>query len=210
MRDLHVTLTADGPSDEVLLHPIRWLLRQHLNSEIALQWRWADPRSWGQKPKGVADRIRAALAYYPCDLLFVHRDAEKENPAVRLDEIMEAGTAVGVTPPLICVVPVRMTEAWFLFDDKAIRQAAGNPNGRVPLQIPKKHPDKVADPKSILHEALRRASGRSGRRLRTFDVRQAARRVADYIDDFSPLRELAAFGILEESLFKVLRDNHWT
>ena len=154
--------------------------------------------------------MRAALEYYPCDLLFVHRDAEKENPAVRHDEIVEAAKAVGVTLPLICVVPVRMTEARFLFDETAIRLASGNPNGREPLHIPKKHFDKIPDPKGVLHEALRLASGLSVRRLRAFDVRQAARRVADYIDDFAPLRELAAFKILEESLLKVLRDNHWT
>jgi len=44
----------------------------------------------------------------------------------RVREIREA-----VTHPHVALVPVRMTEAWFLHDEEAIRRASGNPNGRV-------------------------------------------------------------------------------
>jgi hypothetical protein len=38
--------------------------------------------------------------------------------------------------PVVCVVPVRMMEAWLLIDEMAIRRVAGNPNGRIPIELP--------------------------------------------------------------------------
>ena len=32
------------------------------------------------RPRGLSERIRAAVELYPCDLLFIHRDAEGEPP----------------------------------------------------------------------------------------------------------------------------------
>ncbi|HUT94205.1 MAG TPA: hypothetical protein VMY37_32390 [Thermoguttaceae bacterium] len=113
-------------------------------------------------------------------------------------------------PPAVPVVPVRMTEAWLLFDEKAIRRAAGNPNGTDPLQVPVRQAEDIPDPKAVLHEALRTASGLSGRRRQKFNVRDAVHRVGEYIDDFSPLRRLSAFQRLEEDLATVLREADWT
>jgi hypothetical protein len=113
-------------------------------------------------------------------------------------------------PPLVCVVPVRMTEAWLLFDERAIRRAAGNPNGREPLPIVAGNPENLPDPKGTLHEALRSASGLAGRRRKKFALTDAVQRVPDYIDDFRPLRELsAAFARLEQDLVKVIQENGW-
>jgi hypothetical protein len=44
---------------------------------------------------------------------------------------------MGQTPVRhIPVVPVRMTEAWLLADEFAIRSAPGNPNGTQSLDLP--------------------------------------------------------------------------
>ncbi len=70
---------------------------------------------------------------------FVHRDAEKEPHQVRVAQILEAvdeASISSVVPPAVCVVPVRMLEAWLLFDEPALRRAAGNPHGQQPLKLP--------------------------------------------------------------------------
>jgi len=206
---IRFTLTGDGPSDRVLLYPLSWILRRRLRARITTQPLWADLRPLRDKPKGLAQRIQAALELYPCDLLFVHRDAETATPADRIKEISEATAELGVTLPVVCVVPVRMTEAWLLFDERAVRLAAGNPNGRTPLPIPFPDPETIADPKRVLHEALRLASGLSGRRLKNFSASGAVHRVAEYIEDFSPLLALPAFKRLENDLARVLHDRGW-
>ena len=100
-----------------------------------------------------------------------------------------------------------MTEAWLLFDERAVRQAAGNPNGVVDLDLPSGRADLLPDPKGVLHKALQLACGLTGRRLKKFETPQAVHRFADYIDDFSPLRRLPAFQDMENELLAVLRDH---
>jgi len=205
MTALHFTLVADGSSDRVLLRHLDWLVREHLPQAVPVYPQWADLRALRERPRGLAERIAAALDLYPCDLLFIHRDAEREDPAVRYAEIAESVDSLGIeTPPFVCVVPVRMTEAWLLFDEEAVRLAAGNPHGRESIPIPANTPDHIPDPKATLHDALRQASGLSGRRRQDRKIQEAVHRVADYIDDFSPLRRLAAFARLEKELETVI------
>jgi len=133
MSDLRFTLTTDGSFDRVLLRHVSWILRRLLRNDVALQPQWADPGALPKKPKNLAEKIRLAAELYPSDLLLVHRDAEGQNPLRRCDEINEAVRLAEISIPFVPVVPVRMTEAWLLFDALAIRFAAGNPNGRVLL-----------------------------------------------------------------------------
>ena len=93
-----------------------------------------------------------------------------------------------------------MTEAWLLIDEKAIRQAADNPNGTERLELPPiQKLESLPDPKQWLHEALVLASEKKGRRLQQFkrDLPSRIHRVAALIDDFSPLRRLPAFQQFE-------------
>jgi hypothetical protein len=100
-----------------------------------------------------------------------------------------------------------MQEAWFLFDENAIRRAAGNPNGRTRLDLPAlKNTEKAADPKSMLNQALKDASELTGRRLQKFDVNAAAHRVADLISDFSPLFALSAFAAYDALVALALKE----
>ena len=101
----------------------------------------------------------------------------------------------------LCVVPVRMQEAWLLFDEAALRTAAGNPRGRQELQLPRLGDiERLPDPKAILRQIIRTASGLSGRRLHRLEV--STQRVAELIDDFTPLRALLAFQALEQELIR--------
>ena len=147
---------------------------------------------------------------YPCDLLFVHRDAERDSIEKRVIEIRESLAQCAIDmPPVVCVVPVRMQEAWLLIDESALRKAAGNPRGRQPLNVPDpKELEDLPDPKQILHEIMRQASGLRGRRLKRFirDVGSHVHRVAQQIDDFSLLRELTAFQQVEHQVV-ALRQN---
>ncbi len=103
-----------------------------------------------------------------------------------------------------------MQEAWLLFDESAIRQASGNPRGTVPLNLPRSgRVETEPDPKMVLHEAIRIASGLSGRRLQALPVTRHTRRVAELVDDFTPLRNLSAFGALERELQRVLESAGW-
>jgi hypothetical protein len=150
------------------------------------------------------DRVRAAVEYYPATLLFVHRDSEGVTREQRLEEIRDAVAGLG-TPPLVEVVTVRMQEAWFLFDEQAIRAAASNPGGTDPLPLPPIATlEDLADPKGVLFALLRRASGLSGRHLRRFDPAKAAHRVADILDD-SSLHALPAFTAYHAKASDVVR-----
>jgi len=208
MRGITFTLVTDGSSDVVLLPILTWLLRKN-GVALPLQGRWADTRR-ARLPQRVTltERIRVALDLYPCDLLFVHRDAEREPRERRAAEIQEALYGLppnSPQPTAVCVIPVRMQEAWLLFDDLAIKTAAGNRSFRENLDLPTlKDLESLADPKSVLYDCLRRASGLRGRRLRSFPVNQRARRVADLIEDFSPLRALSAFDSLEADVRKIV------
>ena len=122
-----------------------------------------------------------------------------------LDQVEEA-TRI----PAVCVVPVRMQEAWLLLDEPAIRYAAGNPNGRVGLQLPSvRKLEQLPDPKAILYHLLRTASELRGRRRRNFSVTASAVRITGFIRDFSPLRALSAFLALEHELDQVIEAQGW-
>jgi Domain of unknown function (DUF4276) len=213
MTPLRFTLLADGPSDDVLLYPLRWLL---IANDVVrpLEPVFADLRHLPTPPRRLEEKVAAALDLYPCDLLFIHRDAERQPPGDRAVEIQQAIQRVSsdlfAARPYVCVVPVRMTEAWFLFDEPAIRRAAGNPAGRSPLRLPPLSKTEVLpDPKQALHELLRTATELPARRLKRFSPVQACRRLAELIEDFSPLRDLPAFSALETELRPIIQAAGW-
>ncbi len=214
MSPLRYTLVADGPTDRVLMPLLTWVLRRNgINGPIVTQW--ADMQRLPRPPRTLAERLRQSVDLYPCDLLFVHRDAEREPAAHRVAEIHGAventrrDTTVPL-PPVVCVVPVRMQEAWLLFNESALREAAGNPRGSVALELPRVTSlEGIPNPKETLHHLLREASGLSGRRKKSVPVSVYAYRLVELIDDFSPLRALPAFQSLETDIRKVVADNGW-
>ena len=211
MTPLKHTLVSDGPTDVNLIPIIDWTLKSAADvpltqGTLAEFWRLPFP------PKNLEERISKAIELFPCEVLFIHRDAEKENPERRYEEIraaVEGAVNSGCNLPAIAIVPVRMTEAWLLFDENAIRNAAGNPNGKIPLDLPPLGKlESLVDPKRTLHDALRSASEFKGRRLTKFNVRQAFRRVVDYLDDYSPLRQLSAYVDFENAV-RQMKTNKW-
>ncbi|HLL03777.1 MAG TPA: hypothetical protein VK539_24550 [Myxococcaceae bacterium] len=207
MRHLRYSLLSDGSSDRALMAAIDWLLRKH--SRNVFVGEWADLRRLPRPPRGLVERIEVCLELYPCDLLFVHRDAETADRIERVEEIRQALTSVPA-PPTVCVVPVRMQEAWLLFNEAAIREAADNPNGTQRIEMPVLRAIEVMpDPKETLLGLLKKASGLSGRRLKSFDARAHVHRLAQIIEDFSPLLVVPAFSALDAEVKKILAENEW-
>lgn len=210
MTDLRYTLLTDGSSDQALLPLISWSLREK-GVVSAIYPGWANLSVLRHRPNGLKEKIRAALSLYPCELLFVHRDCETQSVAARqneiriaLDEVFESS---GGRIPAVCVVPRRMTEAWLLISERAIRVAAGNPRGRTPLPMPVLNRlEDLPDPKDVLFSLLRTASESRGRRLRTLRVHGLVHRLVELLDDFSPLRDLPAFVAFEAQLSQALQE----
>lgn len=206
---LRYTLVADGPGDACLVHPINWVLRRcscHRFDEFVPQV--ADRRWHSEATSGLESRLEAGYSQFPCEILFIHRDAERQSPELRYEEIQEAIERIQV-PPYVPIVPIRMTEAWLLIDERAIRKAADNPNGTADLRMPPiKKLEGIPDPKVFLRDCLIRASEFKGRRRDQFKRRMSSRvhRVASLIQDYAPLEELPAFRRLEEDVDRVLEN----
>lgn len=212
MKFFNFTLLSDGSSDKALIPHLIWLLKQN-GLTLPIVSAWADLSRLREKPTGLAQRIERSIELYPCELLFIHRDAERENPNNRREEIAEALSNLDektIKPPSVCVVPVRMQEAWLLFEESAIRRASGNPNGSVDLTLPRLRTiESLPDPKGTLYDLLKVASEKSGRRLKQFAVRHSVGQVSEFIEDFSPLRNLSAFNQLEVDVQEAIEANNW-
>ncbi len=195
MTALRLALLADGPGDRALLPILSWTLR-----ESAPGASFFEPDFEVRHGDLAAEIERVSRTLRP-DVLFVHRDAEREPLEARRAEIPSACDG------LVRVVPVRMTEAWLLIDSKAIRKAAGNPNGRTPIELPRlARLEELPDPKALLRRLLLEASELSQRRRQRFqrDIQRCVHLVAEYTRDFGSLRQLAAFRVFEEELRRAL------
>jgi hypothetical protein len=210
MSELKYTLLSDGSSDRVLMPILSWALREQ-GVTLAMTGEWADLRVLRHPPGTLPGRIEAALDLYPCDLLFVHRDAENAEIEERRAEINAAINDVATaTVPFVCIVPKRMVEAWLLFSENAIRSASGNPTGAVAIDLPAtRRLEEIADPKELLYQLLRTASEHSGRRLRALQVRRLVYRVAELLEGFDNLRILPAFVAFERELRDVVAQAGW-
>ena len=202
------TLLSDGSSDRALMPVLNWLLKSHCPS-CAIDSQWSDLARLPHPPKTLAEKIRTTLDLYPCDLLFIHRDAEKQGYDARREEILTALQNI-TSPPAICVIPVRMQEAWLLLDEAAIKKAAGNPSAADKLLLPKAgRVEQIPDPKQTLFDLLRDASGLTGARLKHLKLHKCVHRLSTLIDDFSLLRGIPAFNRLESELLQTIQTQGW-
>ncbi len=137
----------------------------------------------------------------------MHRDADNAGHAVRREEIIGAVSSLGVPSALIPAIPVRMTEAWLLLDEAAIRQVTGNPRGRMNLNLPKRHEvESLADPKDFLRSCLLTASGEAGRRREVVRKRfdQHRRQLLALLDPSGPVTGLDGWNRLLEEIAEVI------
>ena len=127
-------------------------------------------------------------------MLVVHRDVDRTSDTDRRTEIDRSVGVVGLTCPVICVLPQTMTESWLLVDVDEIRFVSGNPDGREWMELPP-HVESVSDSKAVLQVALVDASGLRGRRAARFKARlpQARRELLERLDRHGPVRQLDSF-----------------
>ena len=198
MTPLTSTLLADGSSDRVLIPFIQALLQEHCDLPIA---ETAMASAIVPVRAGLRTRIQRAVELFPCKVLFVHRDAERVDTVVRQEEIHEAVRELRNPPHFICVIPVRMTEAWLLTQEMPIRRAVGNPQGSMRLDIPRiREIEDIAQPKEELFKLLRSAKDVGRRRLRSFSPEQHRHKVGEFTEDLAPLRGLPSFAHLEDQI----------
>lgn len=197
MRTLRIAPLAEGGSDRALLPIVSWHIRRRY-PEVAL----AQPAFETKGPGPILDAMRELVDRERPDILLVHRDADTTPLADRRREIPD------LDGRLVRMVPVRMTETWLLTDERAIREAAGNPNGKVPLRLPELgRLEAIPDPKRVLKDMLVAASELSGRRRRKRFERELGRMVhavADYTADFTVLERLPAFKAFAQDLDSAL------
>ncbi len=187
---------ADGSSDHRVLLPIITLL---LDEVFAGPFRLvsAETLSGGLSLEA---RLPQAVSLFPCDLLLVHRDAEGAPPDDREAEVERALRSANLKVRHVCMVPVRMTEAWLLVDAKAIRAAVGNPNGRADLQLPAPAQVESVPAKDRLITALEAAKELGLNRRRRFKPLQYRHRVAEEILQLTELKTLPSFQRFERDL----------
>lgn len=202
MRTLSTGLIADGSSDQVLIPLLTTLLGELLPDTGFQPPQWIAPMG----KKTLAEKIDHALdtQQFQLDILFVHRDSENETPEKRMLEISKATPPHG-PHPIVCVLPVKMTEAWLLTSANVIRKAVGNPHSNVQLQLPQASKIESCDAKSVLFAALTGAAELGTQRRRKFKPESYRLRVAELTNDLSALREIPSFQQLEAALRSLLK-----
>ena len=195
-RTYRWALLAEGTTDRVLEPIVAWVVAREAPMLV-----FAAPEIIRRDQGDLRARTAAARVRYAPDLLVVHRDADRAGREARVREIL------GADPLAVPIVPVRMTEAWLLLDEAAIRVAADNPNGSSSLGLPRpSRVEDLADPKVTLRDALVAASEKSGRPLERFkrDIASRVIRVVESMADFQVLRNLSAFTEFERTLVAAL------
>jgi hypothetical protein len=144
------------------------------------------------------------------DVVFVHRDAEAQDPERRYAEAQAGVDAVRPGLAHVTVVPIRMTEAWLLVDEQAIRRVAGRPASTMPLGLPDiRRVEMIPDPKATLARALEVAAGCTGRRRERFvrDFGEHRRLLLERLDHAGPVTRLESWRRLETDIVATLRPN---
>lgn len=205
MNELKYTLISDGSSDCTLLSIIKWTFDTNY-PQLPTKGCWADFR--GRNVNSIPQKLKLAQQLYPFDILFYHRDAESCNIQIleqRTQEIHTGINNIDLVRKTVCMIPIKMMETWLLFDSEAIKKASGNRNYKQNISLPAINKlETVKQPKDELHHLLKEISGLKGRNLDKFNPHAAIHRVAEYINDFSPLRQLASFQRFEKELKTVV------
>lgn len=195
-------LVCDGSSDTCLTDIVQWLMDTNF-PDAAFRVTPATEVIPARVP--LIQRLERAYELYQPDLILCHRDAEAAGFDFRRNEIVTSAASQPVPVEVIPMVPVRMLESWLLTDELAIRRAANNKNGTVPIKLPDPaRIEKLADPKTTLFDALTTASDLPPRRRRGFNVQHARSRVSSFIESFAPLRHQHGFIEFENAFNRAI------
>lgn len=193
---------CEGTSDQPLADIVENLF---LERDVEVRLSRPDFSLLRKVAKDVESRVRAGVELLggSVDLVVVHRDADNVGALQRREEIVRAVGAVIASATTVPVIPVRMTEAWLLLDEEAIRRVAGNPRGRRELGLPSlRKVESVADPKLLLQQCLLAAADCTGRRREQVAKRfnEHRRQLMQRIDCAGPLVELPSWQQLLDDI----------
>lgn len=201
-------LIAEGTSDTALIPIARWCIRQHYDGDV--DFIVASFNSVKKRPNNLTEKIRAAHILYPSvDVLIIHRDVDATSIKQREQEISTAAKSQKRTVNFIPITPMTMTESWLLIDERGIYSASGNPNGNGLISLPAPNRiERIRDPKAVLFDLIRTASGLSSHRRQYIDVQNARTQCGDFITQFEILRNLNSFKRFEKFVVDFLNNNH--
>lgn len=190
------SLLCEGSSDQSLVQHLQTLLVRYGAAEAV--------GTTDYRQGNIAEKLRRCLEENPdLDLVFVHRDADGRSADARIAEVRAGAEEVQFPLPCIPVVPICMTEAWLLTNEQAIREIVGRPQGKAALGLPPlRRIERTANPKTVLRNALARASEKTGRRLeaekKQFNMRR--RVLLQRLDIDGEVRHLNAWQALESEV----------
>ncbi len=194
-------LICEGASDDALAFHIEALMRQQGITEIE--------QLTSNTGRLLREKVGLGLGQFgDIDLLFVHRDADRAGVEARYGEIGEAVRQTGYNGLWVGMVPVRMTEAWLILDEAAIRRAVRRPHGRAPLNLPAPaEVERMANPKAALETALLEASEKSGRRRRNAQrgFPGFRRQLLQNLPVGGPLEQVASWARFRDDTIAALR-----
>ncbi|MEZ6132435.1 MAG: hypothetical protein R3C59_27540 [Planctomycetaceae bacterium] len=123
-RRLRFTLLGDGSSDEALIRHLDRLIRRHVANDVAVESNWADLRGLLNRPTSLKARLVAALDYFRVTSCL--KNEAKGKPQKRIQR-PQSGIKAAWNEAACSVESrlflVRMSEAWLLTEEMAIRKA---------------------------------------------------------------------------------------
>lgn len=203
---INFVLIGEGTSDLRMLTHIENILIAEGFDEVSGK---ALLQEYGNPPIGntVSEKITAARRQFPnANLFIVHRDADGAGVAARRNEISKA--FLDLEPDLstdyVCMIPVRMLEAWLLACPRLINRVAGSKfedSSIKCLPALKQLESKVAA-KDLLLEALCEASGVQGGRLASFKKRffEMRARLTEDLEVDGPQNQLPSYAAFRDDL----------
>lgn len=216
MKKIGLALYCEGNSDEYFL-PI---LLQRTSRHIIMEGGGSDinippvkrievPKS-GQGNDILTAAVRAGTEGY--DILFVHKDADDAGPEkVRKNHIEPGLRKVHETTKKVCknmvpVIPIRETEAWMLADIKILQDILDINTDAKELGLPTRPVlvEKIADPKHVLQETVRKSLERKSRRRRKINIETLYTRLAQEVRlDF--LKQVPAYKTFTGELMQTFK-----
>lgn len=216
MKKIGLALYCEGNSDEYVL-PI---LLQRTSRHIIIEGGGSDlnippvkrievPKS-GQGDDILAAAIKAGTEGY--DILFVHKDADDPgSEKVRKNHIEPGLRKVHETTKKVCknvvpVIPIRETEAWMLADIKILQDILSINMDIKELGLPTRPVlvEKIADPKHVLQETIRKSLEHKSRRHRKINIEAVYTRLAQEVHlDF--LKQVPAYKTFASELIQTLK-----
>ena len=97
MTTLRFTLVAEGTSDRVLIPILRWMLLRH-HPGFERMGQTADLHELPTPLLLLPQKIATASELFPADVIFIHRDSDRESPSNRRREISDAIDSLRESP----------------------------------------------------------------------------------------------------------------